>query len=294
MTETVTFNRRELYDLVWATPFSTLALQFGISDRGLAKICERHRVPTPPRGYWAKLAAGGKPKRAVFVETHDAAANLVEISPSLSTAPVEAREILQRAKLQRKAQQAAKRVDIAERPSFSPISEVSPILKATAKALRKDRLTGLIALSAAGMVTLRISSESVERVLALLERLFGELASRGHTIDLEEKGCRVSQGTDELLFTLKERTEFRPHDPSPQEIASEKKRQAQLERSRSTGSWEFWNSNPTYPANERLELDNLCFRLRVIPIAFDAAGRTESLKRWRNSLMASSRASKRC
>jgi len=37
---------------------SKLAESFGISDVGLSKICDRHRVPTPPRGYWAKNEAG--------------------------------------------------------------------------------------------------------------------------------------------------------------------------------------------------------------------------------------------
>lgn len=41
----------------------TLAEQFGCSDRGLAKVCARHGIPVPPRGYWAKLAAGHRVKR---------------------------------------------------------------------------------------------------------------------------------------------------------------------------------------------------------------------------------------
>lgn len=35
-----------------------IAKEFGISDRGLAKTCQRLEVPVPPRGYWAKLRAG--------------------------------------------------------------------------------------------------------------------------------------------------------------------------------------------------------------------------------------------
>lgn len=37
-----------------------LAQQFGISGNGLAKICRRLAVPYPPRGWWAKKAAGHK------------------------------------------------------------------------------------------------------------------------------------------------------------------------------------------------------------------------------------------
>lgn len=53
-----TFSRQEMYDLVWSTPIQKLAEQFGISDRGLAKICLRYQVPVPGRGYWAKIDAG--------------------------------------------------------------------------------------------------------------------------------------------------------------------------------------------------------------------------------------------
>jgi hypothetical protein len=39
-------------------PWSRIAKEFGISDRGLAKVCVRLEVPVPPRGHWAKLQAG--------------------------------------------------------------------------------------------------------------------------------------------------------------------------------------------------------------------------------------------
>jgi hypothetical protein len=35
-----------------------LAVRFGVSGRGLAKICERASVPVPKPGYWAKVHAG--------------------------------------------------------------------------------------------------------------------------------------------------------------------------------------------------------------------------------------------
>ena len=51
-------TREQLYKLVWEKPMVRLAEQFGISGNGLAKICRRLDVPYPPRGWWAKLAAG--------------------------------------------------------------------------------------------------------------------------------------------------------------------------------------------------------------------------------------------
>ncbi|MCC7042819.1 MAG: hypothetical protein IT183_03090 [Acidobacteria bacterium] len=52
------FTREALHALVWSEPMQHLAKQFGISDRGLAKICAAADIPVPARGYWAKLQAG--------------------------------------------------------------------------------------------------------------------------------------------------------------------------------------------------------------------------------------------
>jgi hypothetical protein len=52
------YDREKLYEQVWSTPVHILAKEYGLSDRGLAKVCSRLRIPVPGRGYWAKRAAG--------------------------------------------------------------------------------------------------------------------------------------------------------------------------------------------------------------------------------------------
>lgn len=51
-------SRNELYELVWQEPMSQLSKKFAISDVGLAKICRKHNIPCPTRGYWAKKQHG--------------------------------------------------------------------------------------------------------------------------------------------------------------------------------------------------------------------------------------------
>jgi hypothetical protein len=58
------FTRKQLYELVWAGPITTLAKSLAISDVGLAKACRRSDIPLPPRGYWAMLSAGKRVARA--------------------------------------------------------------------------------------------------------------------------------------------------------------------------------------------------------------------------------------
>jgi hypothetical protein len=54
----LTLTRQALYDLVWSKPMVEVAQDFNMSDRGLAKRCAAVDVPVPPRGYWARKAAG--------------------------------------------------------------------------------------------------------------------------------------------------------------------------------------------------------------------------------------------
>jgi hypothetical protein len=56
--QVVRLTRQELYEKMWLRPAISLAAEFGISGRGLGKICRRFEIPVPPRGYWARLAAG--------------------------------------------------------------------------------------------------------------------------------------------------------------------------------------------------------------------------------------------
>jgi hypothetical protein len=84
------FTRRELYDLVWKTPVDQLAKQFGISGRGLGKICERSGIPVPPRGYWAKAGAGKRVTRPPLIEIEGRQSAELAISILPTPAPVQA------------------------------------------------------------------------------------------------------------------------------------------------------------------------------------------------------------
>ena len=56
-------KRSELYALVWSTPVGKLGHRLGISGCGLTKLCERHGIPTPERGYWNRVAVNRAPLR---------------------------------------------------------------------------------------------------------------------------------------------------------------------------------------------------------------------------------------
>jgi ankyrin repeat protein len=72
-------SREELFERVWSVPMSNLAPEWGLSGNGLAKACKRLKIPVPPRGYWAKKAAGKKVRRPRLPELPEGEAEEVLI-----------------------------------------------------------------------------------------------------------------------------------------------------------------------------------------------------------------------
>jgi hypothetical protein len=81
--EVIRLTRQALYERVWAEPVDSLAEAWGLSGRGLAKVCQRMGVPVPPRGYWAKVQHGKPQRRLPLKDTPggDPAEIVIRIPP---------------------------------------------------------------------------------------------------------------------------------------------------------------------------------------------------------------------
>jgi len=61
------YDRQRLYEEVWTEPTQQVAKRYGVSDVAITKACALLDIPKPPRGYWAKIAAGQElPNRPVL------------------------------------------------------------------------------------------------------------------------------------------------------------------------------------------------------------------------------------
>ncbi|WP_124580044.1 hypothetical protein [Pedobacter sp. KBW06] len=54
----IKITRRELYNLVWEKPLTSLMHAYKISYLELKTLLSKHEIPLPPNGYWSKLKAG--------------------------------------------------------------------------------------------------------------------------------------------------------------------------------------------------------------------------------------------
>ncbi|MGE0006417.1 MAG: hypothetical protein AB7S92_12580 [Parvibaculaceae bacterium] len=78
-------TRQELYDLVWKEPLTHAAKRFGISDVALRKTCVKHNIPTPPLGYWAKVAHGKKGVQPALPQAKQDEHEWIRLEPSVTS-----------------------------------------------------------------------------------------------------------------------------------------------------------------------------------------------------------------
>lgn len=168
-------ERQALYDLVWSEPLYKLGPKFGMSGRGLAKLCARYDIPVPPRGYWNKLEAGHKVTRPKLPPTRGARSNEVHFSerePKSESKPMdpELAAILKR--LQAK---------YPRKPSAENSDELLPISARTLKSIlaSKPDSNGLVRPRAKSVLDIAVSHELAERAVLAMDRVLRELKRRG-------------------------------------------------------------------------------------------------------------------
>ena len=151
----VTVTPEELYEMVWSTPMQKLAAQLGFSDVGFAKLCRQHKIPVPPRGYWARFQVGRSVKRTPLPPAIQTTSGAVEIyaherQPGISRADTEAHEI--------------PTIDVAEdRPLSHPITLC--IEKSLSTSQRNDR--GLLIPKFPMTVPVLVSAQRLPRALRI-------------------------------------------------------------------------------------------------------------------------------
>src|SRR5690242_12106282 len=77
--DTLVIARQKLYEQVWSEPIMHVAKRIGLSDRGLGKLCARHKIPVPPRGWWAKKQHGHRVRQTPLPPNDDRSLNTIEL-----------------------------------------------------------------------------------------------------------------------------------------------------------------------------------------------------------------------
>jgi len=202
-----TIDRKELYKKVWETPITRLSKEYGLSDVGFAKICKKYNIPRPPRGYWARKAAGYRVKRLPLPPGENVT---IQITPNpYSRNSSKSRDIAYRTSgLQNKD----------EDPTIVPdrLSIPHPLIKQSSEILngRQPNEVGIISPPKKGCLDISVSKGSLRRALRIMNTILKVLDKKGYGVHLSEGRTRtkilevpISFGISEKLATRKKRPE---------------------------------------------------------------------------------------
>jgi hypothetical protein len=171
-----------LYDLVWSKPMSQLCREYGLSDVGLAKICKKHEVPYPPRGYWTKVRNGQRVQKPPLRPV---------TNPALQPVEIPKRPLSEIDKAAREAARSTVEADNGpgERiPVADVLTDPHPLVERTVRSLNSARpgKDGLVQPKAAHCLAVRVAPNSIDRSARLLDALIKALEAKGFAVSADE------------------------------------------------------------------------------------------------------------
>jgi hypothetical protein len=268
-----TLTRRALFDLVWARPLTKIAADFGISAVALHKICDKHRVPLPGRGYWAKLAAGQKVPQALYREISDAQLNDVRIFGSaIAQLPdtVVAARAAARDRLGKEPPAGARGrfssptgadANEASIMAPTPLSALHPVAERLRRKLagRRGGATGLITFVKPRLPAVSLSPAVSDRAVSLLDLLLARATAIGYEVVDRKEGLALKVDGEELSLRLSERLDRVPHIPTPKEAADLAGWEADKVRRQKNGTWYGDWGKPRVPETDQVPSGLLLF-----------------------------------
>lgn len=217
------FTRQELYDLVWSQPMTKVALEFGMSNVGAKKICRKHGIPVPGRGYWRKLERGKKGVKIPLPRQSDERTITIAVRGAAKEHPMEEPEVV----AFQKAFEAKdeNRIHVAER-----LDRPHPLTALTKKRLldRKPDDYGMLKCGQPEVFSFRIGPQSVDRAMRILDAFLKALEKRGFKLVFgtnEHKRTHVLVNGEPLMFSIDEPTERHTHRITREEKARRAKGQ---------------------------------------------------------------------
>jgi hypothetical protein len=260
-------TRRELYDLVWARPMTKVAAELGISDVGLHKVCDKHRIPVPGRGYWAKVAAGQRPLKAHFREIIDQSLDRIEfVGSPLQSLPPAVAEAHEKAKAA--AASAAPPMPIKANEGLHPLLELTR--KAADKA--KPNASGFVTLGGTKVVAAVITRAAVDRMLVVLDLLVCAAEARGYKFVHGPDTPHFVIDSETISFSVEEKQDRVRHQITEKEQKALDRWQVDNERRKRLRQWISDWDKPKIP-----EWDHVPNGL--LTIALDKNNRCDGLRR---------------
>jgi hypothetical protein len=269
-------TRKELYDLVWAEPMTSICARFGLSDNGLRKHCKSMNIPTPPVGYWSKLKHGKSPEilllppeqdvvkqSTVLNEVDQSAENVISLTAPVNRFKVRELEIGSGDT----ACFIVPEVLYAKDPIIIDTKEKHR-LESENLYLKRNPYKSKIGPT----LDLYVSEKSMDRALSIFATIINALRFRGHNIKVtDHKTFAVIDG-EEIQISL---TERRKQDPSSANPYHSTDFCGELHFNIFYGyrDWDTWKENDTIKDTPHTKIED-----KIVSIIANLEVRAEKIK----------------
>jgi hypothetical protein len=197
-----TFDRQQLYDLVWAEPLLGLSKKYNISDVGLRKNCLRMGVPVPGKGYWAKMQHDKATTVTPLPKDHYGQTEIVlylrdENHPATTDGMTP----------QAAMQALIEREHPDDLKITGQLKDADPlILKAQAALLKRNEYyrPGDILRTESGLLDIRVSDPQINRALCIMDAFVKIMRKRGREFTFRNEITYLNIGEEEIEMALRE------------------------------------------------------------------------------------------
>lgn len=206
-------SRKRLYEEVWSDPVTKVAKTYGITEAALRKICKKHDIPVPKRGYWRKVEVGKRPAQYTLPNARED--EKVVIYGAKSSASPNVR------KRRRKQADQPKPLTVPD-TLRKPHRFARTVLSALRRSVTDE--FGVVKFGWEGRYYpdkfyVRVAPESVDRSVRILDALLKEFERRSFEIVTSGQSVEVIINKEPLTFSISERVKRFPHTPTEDELA---------------------------------------------------------------------------
>ncbi len=214
--EPTILSRDALYKQVWETPIHRLAKEYGLSDVGLAKICQRLNVPRPGRGSWVRRQKGWPVKIPPLPPLKQGQIDSVRIEkkaipPTLESdnSPISA--LIANEKLPE---------NLIVVPDM--LTAPHPLVKETKKILKgtKPDDYGRVWSAQETCLDIRVGVQSLDRSLRIMDSIIKSLEKRGYVVTARNRNDQDTSAIvfdEKVCFGIEEGSHRKERDLTPQE-----------------------------------------------------------------------------
>lgn len=202
--EPLILTREVLYERVWSEPIIYVAKRVGLSGRGLGKVCARHNIPVPPRGWWAKKQHGHRVRQSLLPRSMDPRLETIV----LHTQSLERELTYADAPEYRREKALEWRIEVPEDLRIS-----HPLVRAAQVAIRRvcregrrdrpvhwnERYQAKLLKPEPGHLDIAVSKPLVPRALRIMQALLAALKKRGYAVSVTAKNETIVTVLDESM-----------------------------------------------------------------------------------------------